>query len=125
MLQPVLTAVVQATPFKQDRAANTVHAPPPPTASNAQDTEPAVPKQPQEAEQKIGQPSSPHAPERPEQINKVKSGTNRFGISKEDKNSVGWEEDAKSRVRTDTESIDKILQRLLAELDAELQEVEM
>ena len=80
---------------------------------------------PTKEDQRIGQPSSPHAPERPEQINKVKADTNRFGISKEDKNSVGWEEDTKSRVRTDTESIDEMLQRLSAELDAELQEVDM
>ena len=89
------------------------------------DTEPLVPEQPQEAEQRLGQPSSPHASERPEQINKVKADTNRFVISKEDKKSVGWEEGTKSRVRTDTKSIDEMLQRLSAELDAELQEVDM
>ena len=103
VLKPVLTVVVRAAQLTQDPAADAVHTPPPQTTSNTRHTKPSVPEQPQEAEQRIGQPSAPHAPERPEQINKVKADTNRFGISKKDKNSVGWEEDTKSRVRTDTE----------------------
>ena len=81
--------VSSAAQVTQNQAADAVHTPPPQTTSNARDTEPSVPEQPQEAEQRIGQPSSPHAPERPEQINKVKADTSIFGISKEDKNSVG------------------------------------
>ena len=125
MLQPVLTAVVRAAQVKQDRAADAVHRPPQPTIPNARTKEPAVPELPQEADQRIGKPSSPHAPERPEQINEVKADTNRFGTSNENKNSEGWEEDTRSRVRTATETIEEMVQRFSTELDAELQEVDM
>ena len=81
--------------------------------------------QSREAELRMSQPSSPPASKHPEQINKVKDDTKRFVTSKENKNSVGREEDTVSRVRTDTESIVEMLQRLSAELDAELQEVDM
>ena len=68
----------------------------------------------------MSQPSSPLASKHLEQIN-----ISRFGTSNENKNSEGWEEDTRSRVRTVTESIEEMVQRLSTELDAEQQEVDM
>ena len=120
MLQPVLTAAVQAAQVNQDRAADAVHQTPQPKISKARAKESAVPIQSRGAELRMSQPSSPSASK-----HLKRSNIGRFGTSDENKNSEGWEEDMRSRVRTATESIEETLQRLSAELDAELQEVDM
>ena len=84
-----------------------------------------VPKQPQEIELDTGQPCSPHASKNLGQIDNINVNTSSFGASKESKNSAGWEDDTRLRVWTATDSIEEVLQRLSAKLDAELQEVDM